>query len=103
VALPAEGHVEAHQLVLVDECPHPLVGEPQVVAPDPGAGLLDAGGVEELAAAGTGDEVLVRPGSRLAENLIGSRVHIRRNRNIKKTLKIIYKPLEVIISLIIHP
>jgi hypothetical protein len=47
VALPAEGHVEADQLVVVDEGPHPHVGEPKVVAPDVGAGTLDADSPEQ--------------------------------------------------------
>ena len=65
VAPLAERHRASHQVVLLDEGPHHHVGEPQVVTLDGRASLLDAGGVEQLAAAGAGYRLLA--GAVLAE------------------------------------
>ena len=54
----AEGDVEAEEAALLDEAPHPRVGEPQVLPRDEGAGLPGATCMQKLAAAGAGDHVL---------------------------------------------
>ena len=59
----------AHQVAILDERPHLHVGEPQVVAPYGRVGLVYAGGVEQLAAAGAGDGLLVgKDGAELGQS-----------------------------------
>ena len=55
----AERDVLAHQVAFLDERPHLHVGEPQVVAPDDGVGLLYTIRMEQVAAAWAGDGLLV--------------------------------------------
>ncbi len=48
VAILAERDLVANEPVLLEERPHPYVGEPQVVARDGRVGFLDAMGVERV-------------------------------------------------------
>jgi len=60
VAASAEGHVLAHQFVLLDELAHLDVGEPEVMPGD--GGVQGATGVEDAAAGGAADGLLVGEG-----------------------------------------
>ena len=51
----AERDIEAEKPVVLGEHPHPHVAKPQVVPRDGRASLVDAMGMEQPAAAGSGD------------------------------------------------
>ena len=63
MALLTKSNPLAHQLMLLDERPHPHVGEPEVVPGYRGARLLDASDVEIAAAACAGYCLLAGVGS----------------------------------------
>jgi hypothetical protein len=57
----AEGDVEADEVALLDECPHPRVGEPQVLPGDCRVGVPDAADVEEMVLNFVANEVYCFP------------------------------------------